>query len=267
MCSIVVFSVTIYRMNLKIVCLNMWLGGKLFENIQPFIEQENADILCLQEVYQAEHSPLMQPWHAVGELAKILGYKYYAFAPAFAEEVENGYRVQFGNAILSKYPIQTSQAVFFDVPYNGNWKPKSQEEIIFTPRNLQYAEINLGEKNLHIFNVQGIWGFDGDDNDRRLAMADVIAGHIAGKQPALLMGDFNVQEGGKTTDKIEEHMKSVFKGEMKTSFNLQQKDPNSGYATAIVDMMFASPDIQIKNHHVSDENISDHLGLVVEVEV
>ncbi len=254
-------------MNLKVVCLNMWLGGKLFENIQPFIAGENADILCLQEVYQSENSPLKQPWHAVGELANILGYKYYAFAPAFAEEVEDGYRVQFGNAILSKYPIQKSQAVFFDVPYNGTWKPKNQEEIIFTPRNLQHAEIMIDEKLVHVFNIQGIWGFDGDDNDRRLAMADSIVKEIASKQPALLMGDFNVQEGGKTTDKIEAHMKSIFKGEMKTSFNMKQKDPTSGYATAIVDMMFATPDIQIGNHHVSGADVSDHLALVAEVEV
>lgn len=245
----------------------MWFGGKLFEHIQPFIAEENADILCLQEVYQAENSPLKQPWHAVGELANILGYKYYTFAPAFSEEVEPGYRVQFGNAILSKYPIQASGAIFFDVPYNGTWKPESQEDIIYTPRNLQHAEILINEKVLHVFNIQGIWGFDGDDTKRRLAMSEVIAAHIVGKQPALLMGDFNVQEGGKTTDKIEVHMKSIFKGEMQTSFNMNQKDPNSGYATAIVDMMFASSDIKIINHHVSDANISDHLGLVAEVEI
>jgi endonuclease/exonuclease/phosphatase family metal-dependent hydrolase len=254
-------------MKLKLVCLNMWLGGKLFDTINPFLAEQNADILCLQEVYQAEHNPLHQPWHAVGSLANILGYTYYAFAPAFAEEVEEGYRVQFGNAILSKHPIQKSKSVFFDVPYNGNWKPKTREEIIYTPRNLQHAEVLVQEKNLHIFNIQGIWGFDGDDNERRLAMADVIVREIQGKQPALLMGDFNVQEGGKTTGKIEAHMRPLFKGEMKTSFNMKHKDPTSGYATAIVDMMFVSPGIKIENHHVSDADVSDHLALVAEVEI
>lgn len=254
-------------MKLKVICLNMWLGGKLFGSIQPFIERENADILCLQEVYQAENSPLQQPWHAVGELASILGYKYFAFAPAFSEEVEPGYRVQFGNAILSKYSIKNSQSIFYDISYNGSWKPLSQEEIQFTPRNLQHGEILIDGKILHVFNTQGIWGFNGDDTERRLAMTDTIAAHIAGKQPALLMGDFNVQEGGKTTDKIEVHMRSIFKGEMKTSFNMNHKDPSSGYAAAIVDMMFASPDIEIIRHHVSDADVSDHLALVAEVEI
>src|SRR3989344_339163 len=254
-------------MKLKFICLNMWFGGKLFENIQAFIAEENPDILCLQEVYQAEVADLKQPWHAVSNLAKILGYEHYAFVPAFAEEVETGYRVQFGNAIISRYPIKKSQSVFYDVPYNGNWHPATRDDIQYTPRNLQHGEIIINEKILHVFNTQGIWGFDGDDTERRLHMGDTIVKEIRGKQPALLMGDFNLQEGGKTTDKIEQHMHSVFKGEMKTSFNMNHKDPNSGYATAIVDMMFVSEDIQVISHHVSGADVSDHLGLVAEFEV
>lgn len=253
-------------MNLKVVCLNLWFGGKLFENIKTFIAQENPDIIGLQEVYQAESADLQEPWHAVSSLASILGYRYYAFAPTFAQDVEDGYRVQFGNAVLSRYPIRSARATFYDVPYEGNWAIREESDIEYTPRNLQHAEIIINDKILHVFNTQGIWGFNGDDTDRRLQMGDSIVKEISGKQPALLMGDFNLQEGGKTTDKIEKHMHSIFKGEMKTSFNMSHKD-KPGYATAIVDMIFASPDIRIGKHYVSTADVSDHLALVAEVEV
>ncbi len=255
--------VYIIYMKLKVICLNVWYGGRLFDNIKAFIAQENADILALQEVYQAEHYSPQEPWHAVASLALDLGYEYYVFAPAFAREIENGQRVQFGNAILSHYPIQTGKAMFYDLPYNSQYVDIPPGDYQYVPRNLQHAEILIDAATLHVFNTQGIWGFNGEDTERRLHMGEVIALEVAGKQPALLMGDFNVQEGSGTIQKIEAQMHSVFKGEMTTSFNMKYKD-NPGYAKAIVDMMFASPDIVIGRHYVSQADVSDHLALVGE---
>ncbi len=252
-------------MKLTVVCLNMWFGGRLFDEIKSLIAEENPDILGLQEVYQAEYASLKQPWHAVASLASILGYEYYAFAPAFAEEVESGYRVQFGNAVISRFPIQSSQTIFYDVPYNGRFIP-IPGDYTNTPRNLQHVEMGIHGKPLHVFNTQGIWGFDGEDTERRLQMGETIVRAVEGKHPAVLMGDFNCQEGGETTGKIEARMHSVFKGEMNTSFNMKHKD-QPGYASAIVDMMFTSPDIQLGKHHVSKADVSDHLALVAELEV
>ncbi len=252
-------------MNIKVVCLNMWLGGKLFENIQPFIERENADILVLQEVHHAESLPPQQEWHAVGELAHILGYPKYAFAPASSVETSEGFRIQFGNAILSRLPITSATSVFYDVPYNG-MQTRVSGDYTREPRNLQHAKITAGDTTLHIFNTQGIWGFDGDDNERRLLMGDIIAEQVQDKQQALLMGDFNVLEGTKAIGKIEVHMKNIFKGELTTSFNMKHKN-GGGFGTAVVDMMFASPDIKILNHYSTSDNVSDHVPLVVEFEI
>ena len=38
---------------MKILCLNAW-GGKLFDKLIPYLQQSNADVICLQEVV---HSP------------------------------------------------------------------------------------------------------------------------------------------------------------------------------------------------------------------
>lgn len=252
-------------MKVKVICLNMWLGGKLFENVQQLMKRENAHILCLQEVHHAESLPPQEKWHVISELANILGYSQYAFAPATGVLLEDGSRIQFGNAILSKLPIKSSFSIFYDVPYNG-MNRRTPDDYRFEPRNLQHAEIKIGDKVLHVFNTQGIWGFDGDDNERRLAMGDMIAREIAEKQQALLMGDFNVLEGTKTIGKIEGHMKNIFKGELKTSFNMRHKQ-GGGFASAVVDMVFASPDVKILNHYSLSDNVSDHVPLVGEFEI
>jgi endonuclease/exonuclease/phosphatase family metal-dependent hydrolase len=252
-------------MQLKVICLNLWLGGKLFDNIKEFIAQEKADIIALQEVYHAETDPPEQEWHIVGNLARIFGYEHFAFVPAFGRTEPSGFRILNGNAVFSKFPIKSSTATFYDVPMNTIY-PENPEDARRTPRNLQHCEIDINGKILHFFNTQGVWGFDGNDNERRLQMGDTIAQEVANKSPALLMGDFNTQEGTQSIAKIEKHMTSIFKGEMKTSFNLEYKK-SGGFATAVVDMMFMSPGVKVLSHHVSQANVSDHLSLVAEFEI
>jgi endonuclease/exonuclease/phosphatase family metal-dependent hydrolase len=243
----------------------MWLGGKLFENIKKFIRHEQPDILALQEVHHAEYAPTEKEWHTVQKLTNILGYTHYAYAPSMAKNQEGGKKIQYGNAVLSRVPIRSTRSIFYDVPYNGAYED-IPNDYRFTPRNLQHAELDAGSTMLHLFNTQGIWGFDGKDNPRRLNMGKIIAKEIAGKIPAILAGDMNVQENSKTIKKIERHMSNVFKGELKTSFNLRRK-PADKFSEAVVDMIFASPEIKIGRHYTTHDNVSDHLALVAEIEI
>lgn len=252
-------------MQIKVLCLNMWLGGKLFENMKDFVAQENPDIIALQEVHQAREIPAEEAWHDVGDLARILRYEQYIFASGCGTTTEQGHNVYFGNAILSRFPLRSAGTIFYDIPYNDSYI-RTPGDYRDEPRNLQHGVISVGETLLHIYNTQGIWGFDGEDNERRLAMADVIAREVDGKAPALLMGDFNVLESTGAIATIEKHMQNIFKGELTTSFNMRHKN-GGGFGSAAVDMIFASPDVQIIEHHTSSADVSDHVPLLVEIEI
>ncbi len=43
-------------MKLKVICLNIWIGGIFFDEIVDFLQKEDADILLLQEVYNGDSS-------------------------------------------------------------------------------------------------------------------------------------------------------------------------------------------------------------------
>ncbi|MEO6077266.1 MAG: endonuclease/exonuclease/phosphatase family protein, partial [Candidatus Andersenbacteria bacterium] len=178
-----------------------------------------------------------------------------------------GGRVQFGNAIFSKYPITSSSTVFYDMPYVKLHVDKTHGDHSFMPRNLQHGQIDINGTILHLFNTQGIWGFDGDDNQRRIKMAKTIVREVSDLSHTVLMGDFNVQERTKTAGIIEQALYPVFKDENRTtSFNLKRQT-KSGYKTAVVDMMFTSQDVSVVEHHVSDADVSDHLALVTTIEL
>lgn len=231
--------------------------------ILAFLRREDADLVLLQEVYDGHTPAWERKFRSMDVLREELGYPHEHFAPAFLERTEFG-KVEQGNAILSKFPIVESQVHFFDQPYGEREdKPEFYET---TPRNLQRVAVDLGGRTLQVFNTQGVWGKDGDDNDRRLAMAKTIVDAIVPYDTVVLAGDFNVQEKTLTIGMIEKHLTNVFKGERTTSFNMRHKT-NPGFSTAVVDMIFTSPSIGIVDHRQYDDNVSDHLALSVTIDL
>jgi endonuclease/exonuclease/phosphatase family metal-dependent hydrolase len=250
-------------MQIKFLTLNIWIGGKLFDNVVHFLKKEHADIVVLQEVFRGGKNDMDITTRSFEALQQQLGYPYVEFAPTFYKFV-GGQKIEEGNVILSKFPIITHASTFFDVPYGEYHNiPKN---FPFCPRNMEEADISVGEKVVSVFNVHGIWGKHGDDTDRRMAMSNTILGKIKNKPYALLAGDFNLQPQTRAAKQIEKYMVSVFDNELLSSFNMAHKT-NPGYATASVDMMFVTPNIHIIDHYMSLDDVSDHRPLVSILEI
>ncbi len=260
-------------MKLKVTDLNLW-QGRLLESAVDFLKQENPDIILLQEVFDG-HTSDNDALNSFSVLkAKLGDYKFQAFTPAFFVVVD-GVEIPQGQAVLSKFPIIESKSVFYDVPYGSMELDVAdlKEEVhvnksdgSMIPRNLQHAVIQAGDKTLNVFNTQGVWGYNGLDSPRRIAMGKVIADNVAGKSNVILSGDFNMDPDTQAMAQVEKHLTSVFKYTLPTTFNMKRKT-NPGYAEAAVDMFFVSPEIKILNQACKQVDVSDHLPLVVELEV
>jgi len=232
------------------------------DDILAFIKKEDPDVLALQEVYDGHDLSWERKFRSMDVLRDALDYSHEHFAPAFLERTEFG-KVEQGNAVFSRHPIDNTSVVFFDQPYGEREDAPGYYKT--TPRNLQRVDILVPEGPLSIFNTQGIWGTHGDDSDRRLAMGRTIAREISKTDKYILGGDFNVKEGTKTVGLIEEFGENVFSGSLKSSFNLREKkDP--GFAVAVVDMVFSSSNVKVIEKSCPDIDVSDHLPLIVTFE-
>lgn len=251
-------------MRIKFACLNLWEGGRLFEEALSFLKSEQADILALQEAHYSLNSSLEKRWRSIEIIKQELGYPYHHFAPAYVTH-DAPDQTPRGNAVLSRYPILSGDTIFYDIPYREG-VVDTVDNATTTPRNLESAVVDMHGTKLNVFNTQGIWGWDGEDNERRLKMGDVIADSVKGKNNVILAGDFNVKENTQTMQKVEALLKNVFKGERTTSFNMRRKS-NGGYATAVVDMIFVSRNIHVVEHSCPDVDVSDHLPLVAVIEL
>ncbi len=256
-------------MKLKVICLNLWQGGLLFDEILEFLKQEDADILLLQEVYNGKADDgidIPGNYRSIEMLRQALpAYTHYDYAPAIRDIVPEG-KFDNGNAVFAKYTITPKPTVFFNEPY-GERDAFDPKGFPTTPRNLQHVTVNVNGTELNIFNFQGVWDLNGDNySSQRQRMSEVIIEAVKGKPHVILAGDTNAKPTNLAMRAIQEHLHSVFGDELATSFNMRRKD-NPGYATACVDMIFVSSDIAVSGKSCPDVDISDHLPLIAELTI
>lgn len=251
-------------MNIKILCLNLFEGGLFWDNIVTFIHKENPDILCLQEVFNGDDR---QPasFRSISRLKELLPDYFYYYSPELFEIWPHG-QGDGGNAIFSRFPITDENTIFLHEEYRKILRPRREDDFSHYPKNLQSVVITIDGKKLHVCNMHGIWELGGGDTKERLRMSKLIVKEVKKKKPLVLMGDFNIRPETETIANIEKHLTNVFKGEMVSSFNMEHKT-NPGYATAVVDMFFASPDLTIVTKSVPMDDVSDHRPLLVIIEI
>jgi endonuclease/exonuclease/phosphatase family metal-dependent hydrolase len=247
-------------MQFTFLTLNLWTGGTLFDQAFDFLHQTSADIMSFQEVYDDRNADHPQHLQTFSKLKAAFPSYQAHFSPAFYDDQPHVSAEQ-GNATLSKFPIITSEVLYFDVPYGVYQDVGPGPDYSQYPCPFEHVTLDIEkDEPLHVFNVHGIWGLDGGDNPRRLAMSQKIIDQIQDKKYVILAGDFNLKPTTQTILNIEKYLKNVFKDELQSTFNMQRKD-NPGYATAVVDMLFVSEAIQVVAHECPQVDISDHLPL------
>ncbi len=246
-------------MTIKFLSLNVW-GGRLLDKVISFVQTEKPDICVFQEVHNGLDQDKEPHLRTFSIFKEKLGLPYSLFSATHREK-----GIERGNATFSKFPLTLVDTIFFDVPYKEDYND-TQSNFEYAPRNMQYSQADINGNVLNIFNVHGIWGADGNDNERRNFMTRTIIDKVKGLERVVLSGDFNLRSDTQAIATIEVLLKNIFKGELTTSFNMKYKS-NPGYATAVVDMTFVSPKIQVVNHYCPVVDISDHVPLVSILEV
>ncbi len=249
-------------MNVKILSLNLWRGA-LIENTIEFLKKENPDILILQEVHSGT-DPALQPSLRSFELIKeTFDYIDDYYEAGLLHHRPEG-KIPEGVAIFSGFPITSRNMTYFNETFNDDYHDILENYPSY-PRMLQHASLNTPAGEVNVFNIHGVWDLDGDNySERRQNMSRIIIEAIRDKPNVILGGDTNAKPTNQAMQDIEQHLTSVFGDELTTTFNMRRKD-NPGYATAAVDLLFVSPNIEILSKKCPDVDISDHLPVMAEI--
>ncbi|WP_212974265.1 endonuclease/exonuclease/phosphatase family protein [Bacillus sp. J14TS2] len=213
------------------------------ERIGEVMKMAEATIIGLQEVdrFFGERSKFQDQSLA---LANQLGF-HFAYGANIDEPPVNGQteNSQYGNAILSKYPIVDAENITL---------PTLDEE----PRGVLKAVLDVDGAFMHILNTH----LSLNEETRQQQIKKLIELIVDAKDPVILMGDFNA-------DADNEGIKSLL-AETHLTDCLGEIEPNQTYPadapTTRLDYIFTKG-IQNKQSYVIQQEGSDHLPIMTEI--
>lgn len=227
---------------------------KLFDlsGVAEVIASQSPDVVALQEVdRRRSRSAYVDQTRWLGER---LGY-HYAHAPAYGEIQENGSNGEYGNALLSRYPIADFKIINLDP---GTTEPAPghrwiEPRCIFIAR--LEAETPINVMGLHLSTVfeQRIKPLE--------QVADLVEAHA--DLPTVLMGDFNATHEELNGTRLPKLLDNLLASNPIPTF------PNGEAARTCIDHIWVSRDWRVKAVWVVSERLgrSDHNPVVADLEL
>jgi len=237
--------------------------GNLQREVESFINQQNADILCLQEVFSSTTDKNFLKNVNFNSLESILentDYAYLYFEPAFSFS-SMGESIEYGNAILSRLPILERRVVFTSGQYTklSNWEEYSRNN-----RNAVMVKVLIDKKHVWIVSHHGFHELEplgSEDTVRSMSKLSSSLKKI--QEPLILAGDLNVIDQSPAMRVFDNWLRDLT-AEFKITDTLSQFGK---VRNVPCDHILVSSGINVNAFEVSEEIVSDHAALILDFEL
>ncbi len=249
---------------MKVVQLNTWLGH-LLDPTLSFIDSEAPDILCAQEVLSTQNGTgLFGSYQTHERLSERFPYSF--FAPTFSFK-SLGELCQYGNAIYSKHALSDEKVKFTVGAYQENITLADLKEY-GEIRNVQMCRVSPdGKRPFYIANHHGYHISDstGDGDSNSEASMQNVAAELKNIEGSLIFcGDLNANSASKTIHMLD----TLGLQNLTTEYSLTNtlSEVHRFNHDLVVDYVFLSKDFKPIAFKASDEIVSDHKPLIVEID-
>lgn len=212
------------RLQTKEVIINL-------DKVAEIIKKYDADIVGLNEVYDA---PVENLEKQAKYIAEKIGYYYY-FGKAI--NIKGG---EYGNALLSKYPILSAENIEIPDPI------EKKEKVFYESRRIIKSVIKIEEIEYNV-----IVSHFGLANDEQTNATDLLLEIVEGMENIIFMGDLNMIREKENIKRIEKVLINTL---VDDSLSFPSDNP-----VEKIDYIFVSKDIKINRAKILDEIFSDHL--------
>lgn len=216
------------------------------DKIKDVIKEENPDIISLNEVYNDTKN--IETVDQVKYLANNLGYTYYAFGQAITIKDE----IEYGNGIMSKYPITNFKVHHIKDPINKD------EPVFYETRVIMEMDILINKEVIKCF----VTHF-GLANDEQRNATDKLISLIKNldNEKIILMGDFNMMEDNPYYNVISKYLDDsvdVIRGSKFTFSSVEPKEK--------IDYIFTK-NINKEDAYVKHVIASDHFPYILNIKL
>lgn len=241
---------------MKLLQLNLW-GGRLESPVLNLITSVNPDILCLQEAIDLKGGKSAM-FASIEEIQTAIDANYAYLSPVFSFNYMHR-KADFGNCIISKFPITKKETIFTGKQYIADFDFLKHDPNM---RNLQHAVVKLPDgTDLHILNHHGHHIHQHKNGDAEtMRQCHMIAEEVQklhGK--IILAGDFNLAPHSESLEQVNKLLTNLsVKARLKTTRTALT------HKTEVCDYILVSEEIKVKSFKTLDEIVSDHKALVME---
>lgn len=235
---------------------NIWYLEDI-KNIAQFLSENKADVICLQEL--TINFDKQNNIHTPNYIAEQLGCHVYFQEIAFA-----GKEMKLANAVFSKYPITNTRTV---------WVNKEQGSGNYDDENRAYVEatLDVGGEELTIGTVHMSYTHKFEPSERKLAeTTNLVEAIEQNKKRFVLTGDFNAVPGSQVLTAIEQALTNCGPEYSVNTWTTKPFSYGGFEANTLdwrLDYIFATNDIKASKAQILSTGYSDHLPVLVEIEL
>lgn len=256
-------------MKLSLLQLNT-NSDNYWDKLTQYLTSHNFDILQLQELTGKETftGNLHSRRNTFAELQKILQDKYYGVLSITQRYTSSPY-AYLGNGTFYKKEFALIDKK--ELILSSHEDPFRSDVTSFEEVGRTVLHLTFSFKNEHIsfLNTHLAWAKTASEEPHQTKQGAILVNYLQ-KVPApfVLSGDFNLTPDQPLVQKISKLAHNLTTENQITN----TLDPKNHRANVFpkglaVDYILTSTDIQINDFAVVDEDLSDHLGLKVEIEI
>lgn len=250
-------------MKIKILHWNIWFQEKA-ENILRVVKKVDPDILCFQEVTTG--SKFNDKKDVAKFIADKLNYNYnfsnshkYEFPITPKGEVNYG-----GNAIFSRFHI-IKNSNFYII------NPKDSPKQKYERRTCAVSDIRIGKKIFKVATTHKSYsgGFI-EDKEKINETKKLVAFFKKHPKNLIFTGDLNLESSSKSIALIEKELKHCGPDYSKPTWTTKPFLFRGFKETKLkwrLDYVFASKNIKILNSKIIKTKYSDHLPILIEIDI
>lgn len=251
-------------MNFKFLQMNIYLG-KWMEKVIEYVQKEDFDLICFQEVSGGRVSfnrdNIFQKMIDLGYDGE-LGVNW---------RIKGHYGSFEGNGTFFKKDFTLLEKTIVWLNDYGEIEDPDNRESRDDPKAALSVLIEKEGVKLRVVNAHLAWTPDAEDSPEKIRQAEIFRDYLKTiKKPYIIAGDFNVEKHTQVVKMIEDIGARNLTSENKVVNTLNSrlhKAPHLFPPGLAVDYILISDDIQAENFKVLDMDLSDHLGLRMDVDI
>ncbi|TAJ13989.1 endonuclease/exonuclease/phosphatase family protein [Patescibacteria group bacterium] len=250
---------------MKLISLNIE-GAKHLARVCAFLEKEDADVLCVQEIFERD--------------AEMIARKYnlnHSFSPMLLSQYikkENEPWEPFGICMFSKTLLENVRSDMYWSPHqdlkkfdttNVHTKRETERHMLLS------ANVTIGETLYTVATTHFTWTPDGQSDSYQETDTETLLHILEAFPEVILCGDFNLPRNHnplyeKFSSRYIDAIPPEYTSSLDLTLHRMGNNPveSSKLAQFMVDYLFLTPQYHADNVHL-ESGVSDHMAVVADI--